>query len=119
MKEQIEKVNSKLFDNIGRKIKMIAKVLFWLGAAASVIGGIVCCFVIVDWDYIWVEDVLLGILGFVGVSCIGTLTSWLSATGVYAFGSFVADTAENKATLRRIEKQMKQVNQHSTDANAQ
>ena len=40
----------------------------------------------------------------------GIAGGYVTAVIVYALGSFIADTAENKATLARVEAQLKQMN---------
>lgn len=69
------------------------------------VAGVVCAFVFPydrygDFEF-W-EAVGYVIGGFAG--------GYITAVPTYAFGSFVNDTAENKATLLRIEKHLKQTN---------
>ncbi len=76
-----ESVVSGLFDNIGGKLKIVAKIFCWLGIIASVIGGI--ALMSVDDDMIGA-----GIATLIG----GSVASWLSALGLYAFGQLVENT---------------------------
>ena len=64
-----------MFDNIGGKIKGLAKVLFWLEAIASVIVGLVL-----------VEDTEgLSLL----LAIAGVLVAWVSAWFLYGFGEII------------------------------
>ena len=47
----------------------------------------------------------------------GFVVGYITAVSIYAFGSFVNDTAENKATLLRIEKNIKQTNSYIDNIN--
>lgn len=64
-----------MFDNIGYKIKSLAKLLCWIGIAVSLGSG---C-------YIFRTNEWLGILIIVG----GTLLSWLGNFILYGFGELV------------------------------
>ena len=90
-----------LLQNPGRKIQLFAIVDFIVSIAA----GIVCAAVLSrdrwgDFDF-WkaIQYIIMGITG-----------GYVTAVIVYALGSFIADTAENKAALARVEAQLKQVN---------
>ena len=64
-----------MFDNIGGKIKGLAKVLFWLEAIASVIVGLVL-----------VEDTEgLSLL----LAIAGVLVAWVSSWFLYGFGEII------------------------------
>lgn len=64
-----------MFDNIGGKIKGLAKVLFWLEAIAAVIVGIV---LVEDTDGL---SLLFAIAG--------VLVAWISAWFLYGFGEII------------------------------
>ena len=53
------------------------------------------------------------------VGCVigGFAVGYITAVPTYAFSSFVNDTAENKATLLRIEKHLKQTNSYIDNIN--
>ena len=91
----------KFLQNPGKKIQWFAIVDFIVSIAA----GIVCAAVLSrdrwgDFDF-WkaIQYFIMGITG-----------GYVTAVIVYALGSFIADTAENKAALARVEAQLKQVN---------
>ena len=77
-----------MFDNIGGKIKTMAKVLLWIGIVSSLVGGIVL---------IAIDDDLIpaGIGAFVG----GSLLSWLGSFLIYGFGQLIED---NQALRRKL-----------------
>ena len=70
-----------MFDNIGSKIKELAKIVCWIGIAVSVIIGIAL---------LW-TDGLAGIL----TAVFGSLFSWVGSFVLYGFGQLV----ENSDTL--------------------
>ncbi len=91
----------KFLQNPGKKIQWFAIVDFIVSIAA----GIVCAVVLSrdrrgDFDF-WkaIQYLITGIAG-----------GYVTAVIVYALGSFVADTAENKEALARVEAQLKQMN---------
>ena len=73
-----------MFDNIGGKIKTLAKVVCWIGIIACIITGIVL--IAMDED-----SILVGIL----TAVVGPLLSWVSSFVLYGFGQLV----ENSDTL--------------------
>lgn len=94
--EGIKSFCEKLFETPG-------KALQWIAVADYIVlfvAGIVCAFVLNNGYFGKAVGYVIG--GFVG--------AYITAVPIYAFGSFVNDTAENKATLLRIEKHLKQTN---------
>ena len=68
-----------MFENIGGKIKTLAKVLMWISIIGFAIYGIVM---------ISEEQVLLGFL----IIAIGSLSSWVSSFVLYGFGQLVENS---------------------------
>ena len=91
-----------MFDNIGGKIKTLAKVVCWIGIIACIITGIVLMATNDDL-------VLVGIL----TAVVGSLLSWVGSFILYGFGQLVENSdiiAEQSA--RNNEKTRKKVQQH-------
>ena len=91
-----------MFDNIGGKIKTLAKVVCWIGIIACIITGIVLMATNDDL-------VLAGIL----TAVVGSLLSWVGSFILYGFGQLVENSdiiAEQSA--RNNEKTRKKVQQH-------
>ena len=65
-----------MYTNIGKKIKLLAKIEFYILAALAVIAGIIL---------IAAEDALLGLLVIFG----GTFISWVSTWLFYGFGEII------------------------------
>ena len=65
-----------MFNNVGRKLKAIAGIFAWVGIIASIVLGIV------------IIDALSFLVGLL-VIAIGSLASWISSLGLYAFGELV------------------------------
>lgn len=70
-----------MFDNISEKIKMLAKVVCWLGIIVCIITGIVL--MTIDESL-----VLAGIL----TAVLGSLLSWVSSFVLYGFGQLVENS---------------------------
>lgn len=66
-----------MFDNLGKKIMMFAKISCWVGIAVSIIGGIYLC---VD-SYYW----YIGLI----VMFIAPLVFWACSLTLYGFGEMV------------------------------
>lgn len=77
-----------MFDNVGDKIKGLAKALCWIGISASVVYAIV----------LWMQNsyrnptVALGIGILVGGCCV----SWISSLCLYGFGELIEETQKNR-----------------------
>ena len=72
-----------MYDNIGKKIKGLATVIFILEALAALISGI--AFMAIDDDMIW-----LGVL----IIIIGPVFAWISSWLLYGFGELIDKTAD-------------------------
>jgi hypothetical protein len=69
-----------MYDNIGDKIKLLAKILFALGAIAAIITGIVLIYHEETRQIAWIVIVA------------GPLISWASSWLVYGFGELIDNT---------------------------
>ena len=65
-----------MYDNIGEKIKGLAKACFWVEAIASVITGIV---IMGETEDVWCLAIILG----------GPLSAWVSSWLLYGFGEII------------------------------
>ena len=72
-----------MYDNIGKKIKGLATVIFILEALAALISGI--AFMAIDDYMIW-----LGVL----IIIIGPVFAWISSWLLYGFGELIDKTAD-------------------------
>lgn len=88
-----------MFSNIEKKIKMLAKVLTWIGIVGSVLAGLM--FIITGLSQgAGGAGVALGILMMV----LGSLGSWVSNLVLYGFGQLLEDT---KATRELMEDEIR------------
>lgn len=78
-----------MFDDVGEKIKGLAKIFLIIAIIGSVIGGIIL--ISSNW--------LLGLL----VIGLGILVSWILCVFIYAVGQIVENTDSAAKSLRRIE----------------
>ena len=78
-----------MFENIGEKIKMIAKIYFYVCAIASFILGCVM-----------IDETPLGLV----VMVVGVLVSYLSSLVMYAFGELVENSTATRREIKEISK---------------
>ena len=88
-----------LFEDIGDKLKVLAKVYFWL----TVISGIICAF-------IFSKAAGLFMVFIIVVPFAGYLTSSL----IYGFGELIEQTTRNTVQLTKINKKMLDSEQKET-----
>lgn len=79
----LQKVEKKeMFDNIGGKIKGVAKIITWMGIITSVISFLI---ILSTGD-----DKLIG-FGFI-ILIVGCIVSWLSSLTLYGFGQLIENS---------------------------
>ena len=83
-----------MFDNIGGKIKTLAKVCCALGIIASLLSGTV----ILSNDSYYRPTTGLGII----VIVVGCLASWIGSFATYGFGELIETTVDNNKQLKAI-----------------
>ncbi len=91
-----------MFDNIGGKIKTLAKVLCWVGIVLSVIIGISVMAtgngtLTINGSYANVSPVIVGIILMV----FGCLVSWIGSFFAYGFGQLIENSEEIKKNTSR------------------
>ncbi|MDR1330170.1 MAG: hypothetical protein LBK23_11280 [Oscillospiraceae bacterium] len=77
-----------MYNNIGAKIKGLAKSIAWIDIISSIIIGIVLIVKGVDDEWY----VLIGV--GIGVMILGALAAWVSSWFMYGFGELIEKTAE-------------------------
>ena len=94
------------FDNIGGKIKSIAKWSCWITILLIWIAAPIAFFLLVSdvWtaEFCWIP--LVGAI-------VGPVLVWVESWVLYAFGEFVEKTADNENNTRQI---LKKLNEKST-----
>jgi hypothetical protein len=83
-----------MFDNIGEKIKMLAKVVCCIGIVASIIIGVVAA--------IGADDI--GIVICLLIVILGGLLSWVGSFVLYGFGELVQNSAIIAVNSKILEK---------------
>lgn len=78
-----------MFQNIGEKIKMLAKVVCWVGIVGCVIGGIVLC---AAGAGLGNDELMIG-LGVV-LMLAGPLASWIGSFVLYGYGELIVRVTE-------------------------
>ena len=91
-----------MFDNVGAKLMVIAKVFFWILAIGSAIGAIVFWVAAGNSRY---QSGTYTALGFVSL-IVGVLVAWLSSLGLYAFGQLVDDGQHTRYFAQSIYEKM-------------
>lgn len=97
-----------MFNNIGKKIKVLAKVIFWVTFVFFVIGSIAAGVVIAhamgcDRYYGDKAGAIFAAIGIViGGSVIGFLLAWIGSFFMYGYGQLIDDTEINRRTNQKI-----------------
>ena len=89
-----------MYNNIGGKIKSLARVICIIGIVLSVIGGIIIMAQGFDEARFYAKRIAVEAF-FVGILAIGlgSLVSWLSCFLLYGFGQLIDDTSAIKRKL--------------------
>lgn len=83
-----------MFDNIGKKIKTLTKILVWIGIVASIIAGLALLIISGEArDY--GQLIGLGLVFLIG----GPFLSWVSSFFMYGFGELIDKTCDIQATV--------------------
>ena len=97
-----------MFDNIGKKIKVFAKVIAWAGIVCSIVFGIVIftrgdtkILVQGSWGGYYTESYYDDAYIFYGLLCmvLGSIFSWISAFFTYGFGELIDKTCDIQKSL--------------------
>jgi len=81
-------VNSFLFNEVGHKIRMLAKIGFWISCIAYFVLAIILFTQAAD---SWYNEEMYIILGVVSL-VVGPLISWISTLILYGFGELIENT---------------------------
>ena len=98
-----------MFDDVGSKIKRLAKILFVIGIIGSVIGAIVF-----GWDRSYRDpDFLAGrfFLFLIG----GILFSYIDSLLIFGFGELIDKTSETHISVKNAEKEIQKVKEAITN----
>ena len=87
-----------MWDEIGAKIKIFAKVIAWVGIISSIIGGIVLIVQGININHNrWISSGGgLLIFGGFGIIIGGSILSWVSSFFMYGFGELIENSEEIK-----------------------
>ena len=78
-----------MFKNIGRKIKMLAKVICWAGIVLSIFAGIALAITLTFTNQdLLILAIVLGVL----YAALGALISWIGTFVLYGLGQLVDNT---------------------------
>ena len=91
-----------MFSNIGKKIKVTAKVFCWIGIIASVVGGVGMIVAGLTGMLPRVSTVAL-ILGGIGTAMLGALVSWVGSFLMVGFGELVENSSIIAASIGKNE----------------
>ncbi|MBR3866067.1 MAG: hypothetical protein IKM67_05070 [Clostridia bacterium] len=84
-----------MFDNIGGKIKKLAKIVTIVGIAASIVVG-VCLYAAIPTKIVEIISLI--------VIVVGSVVSWIASFAVYAYGQLVENSDKAVRLLERQEK---------------
>ena len=80
-----------MFDNIGGKIKKLAKIICWIGIVLSVIIGVAGI----------ANGTSEGIANGIVVIIVGCLSSWIGSFFTYGFGQLIENTDAIRANTQK------------------
>lgn len=83
-----------MFDNIGGKIKTLAKVICWIGIALSIVLGLILLIAISTYS------LALGIAFAIPVALLGAVLSWITSFNLYGYGELIELTAKIEQNTR-------------------
>ncbi len=99
-----------MFNNIGKKIKTLAVVIFVLELIGVFIVGLVTMIGGAAGASIGIKNSgVFGLTGFIGgliIWIVGFLSSWICSFFLYGFGELIDKTAENAQNTKRIADQL-------------
>ena len=83
-----------MYDNIGKKIKILAKILFIIGAVASMIVGITLMII---------DKSGRGVVGLQGLLwlLLGPIVAWFSSWGLYGLGELIEKVCSIEEKIHR------------------
>ncbi len=90
-----------MWDNIGGKIKTLAKVIFWVQSVLALIGVILSWF-IVNWRYLNGTVIILIILGSILALAIAILIFWVCSFLLYGFGQLIESSEGTAYNTQQI-----------------
>lgn len=91
-----------MFSNIGKKIKVTAKVFCWIGIIVSVVGGVGMIVAGLTGMLPRVSTAAL-ILGGIGTAMLGALVSWVGSFLMVGFGELVENSSIIAASIGKNE----------------
>lgn len=97
-----------MFENIGGKIKALAKVICWIGIIASIIGAIAIWAAGDRWNPTFFPGLLILVAG-----CLG---SWLGSFFTYGLGELIESTQQNAYTNAQILEHLRKNGESSKSA---
>ena len=78
-----------MFNNIGKKIKGLAKTIFTIETVLAILGGLICC-------SLYESLILVGLLIMVVVP----LLAWIGSLLLYGFGELIDKTCDIERNTR-------------------
>lgn len=103
-----------MFNNMGRKLKTLGKIMFWISAASSWLGGLFMIGAAVTRGG---DALIYGIIIGLAIAGLGTLLAYLSVMVLVGFGELVESSTENKRINKAILDTMRNKTSTSTPIN--
>ena len=107
-----------MFKNIGKKIKTLATVLFWVLVIFSAVGGIILALFLAKPMEAAVGEVwsdVLCVLILIVTAGIGFLLDWIMMAFIYGFGELIDDTEFTRQTNYQILMRLDQFKQEEKE----
>ena len=90
-----------MFENIGRKLKILAQVICWVGIIVSVLSALLFFFAA---GLLPASERVTAIVSGGIALVLGPLLSWIGSFQLYAYGELVEKTTVIEQRLKQIEK---------------
>ena len=91
-----------MFDNIGGKIKKLAKVLCWIGIIFSVILGVLMMVSGGSYSRYGYSSSGGGVLAGLLTIVLGSLLSWIGSFFTYGFGQLIENTDDIRSKMKGL-----------------
>ena len=96
-----------MFDNVGEKIKVLAKTIYIISVILFIIGGLVTAIIIGR----AVENFFAGFGVFIGIAGVGFLISWVGSFFVYGYGELISDVSYARLSIKETKDEIAQLKQ--------
>lgn len=95
-----------MFNNMGNKIKKLAKVICWIGIIGSIITGLILIAIGCEGlshSYYSNDDEIITIIAGLLIAIVGSIISWIGSFKLYGFGDLVNNVQEIRYIIAPVQ----------------